>query len=77
MPHAANWIYGSTDGNFDRSVVPVGTVSEDVYSRKVLYLSYTPREDDNPPNPSRPGLGSVDFRRVHRLNVPPAYGGAA
>jgi len=41
MPTAANWICGSTDRNFDRSAVPVGTVSEDVYIRKVLYLSYT------------------------------------
>jgi len=42
MPTAAYWICGSTDGNFGRSAVPVGTVSEDVYFRKVLYLSYTP-----------------------------------
>ena len=41
MPTAANWICGSTDGNVDRSAVPVGTISEDVYFRKVLYLSYT------------------------------------
>jgi len=47
MPNAANWIYGSTDGNFDRSAVPVGTVSEDVYFRKVLYLSYTPFSEED------------------------------
>lgn len=41
MPNAANWICGSRNGNFDRSAVPVGTVSEDVYFRNVLYLSYT------------------------------------
>ena len=41
MPTAAYWNCGSTDGNFGKSAVPVGTVSEDVYFRKVLYLSYT------------------------------------
>ena len=46
MPTAENWIYGSTDGSFDRSAVPVGTIGEDVYFRRVLYLSYTLAENN-------------------------------
>jgi hypothetical protein len=33
MLNAANGIFGSIDGNFDRSAGPVDTVSEDVYSQ--------------------------------------------
>jgi hypothetical protein len=32
---------------------------------------------DEPRQVARTCLGSVDFRRVHRLNVPPAYGSTA
>ena len=47
MQNAANSIYGSIDGNVDRSAVPVGTVGEDVYTRKDIYLSYTHDNDQN------------------------------
>ena len=33
IPNAASSIFGSIDGNFDRSAGPVDTISEDVYSR--------------------------------------------
>jgi hypothetical protein len=33
MPNAANRIFGSIDGNFDRSAGPGSTISEDVYSQ--------------------------------------------
>jgi hypothetical protein len=33
MLNAANRIFGSIDGNFDRSAGPGSTISEDVYSR--------------------------------------------
>jgi len=33
IPNAANRIFRSIDGNFDRSAGPGGTISEDVYSQ--------------------------------------------
>jgi len=42
MPNAANRIFGSIDGNFDRSAGAVSRISEDTYILSCLYFSYTP-----------------------------------
>ena len=41
MPNAANRIFGSIDGNFDRSAGAVSRISEDTYILSCLYFSYT------------------------------------
>ena len=41
MPNAANRIFGSTDGNFDRSAGPVDRISEGTYSQHTIYMPYT------------------------------------
>jgi len=41
MPNAANRVFGSTDGNFDRSAGPVDRVSEGTYSQHTIYMPYT------------------------------------
>ena len=42
MPNAANRIFGSTDGNFDRSAGPVDRISEGTYSQHTIYMPYNP-----------------------------------
>jgi hypothetical protein len=41
MPNAANRIFGSIDGNFDRSAGPVNTTREGIYSQHAIYMPYT------------------------------------
>jgi len=41
MPNAANRVFGSIDGNFDRSAGAVSRISEDTYILSCLYFSYT------------------------------------
>jgi hypothetical protein len=43
MRIAANRIFGTIDGNFDRPAGSVKTVSGNVYSQQGLYISYTSR----------------------------------
>ena len=44
MPNAANRIFGSIDGNFDRSAGPVNTTREGIYSQHAIYMPYTYKE---------------------------------
>jgi len=41
MPNAANRIFGSIDGNFDRSAGPINTTREEIYSQHAIYMPYT------------------------------------
>ena len=40
MLNAANRIFGSIDGYFDRSAGPGSTISEDLYSQQAVNISY-------------------------------------